>query len=584
MFRLRKIAGVVLVAAIVATGCSGDDRSTDAVATASTGSGQASTEPTTVATEPTTVATEPTTTDVVEPGTTAPVADGAVCSPPEGRAPLEASDVGNQRDWDVVSFDGTVIRAHWFPVDGASADEPAPTVLMGPGWGSPGDVDTESPGFLGAISIKSLRDNGYNVLTWDPRGFGESTGEAQINSPEHEGRDLYQLIDFVASRPEAQLDVDGDPRLGMVGASYGGGIQFITAAADCRVDAIVPIIAWNSLGTSLFKSDVPKLGWANLLLTAAQLGDGQLDPTIDRAAQGANSTGTFEPADAEWFLERGPAELVSTIDVPTLIVQGTVDTLFTLDEAVANYTLLDAAGTEVAMLWYCGGHGTCLTAESDTAEVDRSAIAWLDRWVKDDVSTPEVPGFATVDQFGTLYVADEYPTADGPPITASGSGTLQLTDQGGAGPATPKEGGFDLLSVATLGITPGRATNSVDVPIPAPSAEAFVLGAPLLRLTYSGTVPEGDRPMAVFAQLVDDTDDRVLGNQITPIPLLLDGAEHTLEVPLETVAHLLRPGTSLTLQLVATTVAYAVPRLGGSVDFSGVEVLLPVTTALRPAG
>jgi ABC-2 type transport system ATP-binding protein len=506
------------------------------------------------------------------------------CTPPSGRVPLEASDLGNDRDWDIVSFDGTVLRAQWFPVADASADSPAPTVLMGPGWGSAGDVDVEGDGTAGTVSIGMLLDAGYNVLTWDPRGFGESGGEAQIDSPEFEGRDIQQLIDFVGSRSEAQLDVAGDPRLGMVGASYGGGAQFIAAGTDCRVDAIVPIIAWNSLDTSLFKGGVPKLGWANFLLLAAQFGGGTLDPTITRAAATANSTGTFTDADAQWFIERGPADVVDDIGVPTLIIQGTVDGLFTLDEAVANYTTLRTAGTEVAMLWYCGGHGICLTDEGDTELVAASALAWLDRHVRGDSTAAPVAGFAAVDQFGTVHTAVEWPAADTTPLVASGSGTLDLVETGGSGPATASgAGGFDITAGVILAITPGRATNAVEVVVPAPEAEAFVVGAPMLSLTYSGTVPAGDRPTAVFAQLVDDSTGIVLGNQVTPVPLVLDGTEHTLDIPLETVAHLLRPGSSLTLQLVATTVAYAQPQLGGSVTFSAISITLPVTTALRPA-
>ena len=506
------------------------------------------------------------------------------CTPPSGRVPLEASDLGNDRDWDIASFDGTVIRAHWFPVADASADSAAPTVLMGPGWGSAGDVDVEGDGTAGTVSIGMLLEAGYNVLTWDPRGFGESGGEAQIDSPEFEGRDIQQLIDFVGSRPEAQLDVAGDPRLGMVGASYGGGAQFIAAGTDCRVDAIVPIIAWNSLDTSLFKGDVPKLGWANFLLLAAQFGGGTLDPTITRAAATANSTGTFTDADAQWFIERGPADVVDDIDAPTLIIQGTVDGLFTLDEAVANYTTLRTAGTEVAMLWYCGGHGICLTAEGDTDVVAASAIAWLDRYVRGDSTAAPVAGFATVDQFGALHSGAAFPGDEATSLVASGAGTLQLVEAGGSGPATASgAGGFDITAGVILAITPGRATNAVEVVVPAPEAEAFVVGAPMLSLTYSGTVPADDRPTAVFAQLVDDSTGSVVGNQITPVPLVLDGTEHTLELPLETVAHLLRPGSSLTLQLVATTVAYAQPQLGGSVAFSDISITLPVTTALQPA-
>ena len=36
------------------------------------------------------------------------------------------------------------------------------------------------------------------------------------------------LVDWVAEQPESQLDRDGDPRLGMVGFSYGGAV--VTAA------------------------------------------------------------------------------------------------------------------------------------------------------------------------------------------------------------------------------------------------------------------------------------------------------------------------------------------------------------------
>ena len=47
-------------------------------------------------------------------------------------------------------------------------------------------------------------------------------------------------------------------------------------------------------------------------------------------------------ADAQWFLDRGPGDLVSKITAPTLIEQGTIDTLFTLDEAATNYGILHA--------------------------------------------------------------------------------------------------------------------------------------------------------------------------------------------------------------------------------------------------
>src|SRR4051812_715845 len=258
------------------------------------------------------------------------------------------------RDATVTSFDGTKINAHFFPSGGGGV---APTVMLGAGWASAGAIDEnggDGPA-LGYTGVGTLRNAGYNVLTWDPRGFGSSEGTAEVNSPDFEGRDTQALIDFVAAQPEAQLDAPGDPRLGMSGASYGGGIQLVTAALDPRVDAIVPVIAWHSLVTSLFKSQTPKTGWANLLYVVAQ--PHSLDPHITSANTASQAGKPTSAADEAFFASRGPGDLVGRIKVPTLLIQGTVDTLFTPQEAIDNYKVLRRNGVPVKMLWFCGGAG-----------------------------------------------------------------------------------------------------------------------------------------------------------------------------------------------------------------------------------
>jgi ABC-2 type transport system ATP-binding protein len=84
----------------------------------------------------------------------------------------------------------------------------------------------------------------------------------------------------------------------------------------------------------------------------------------------------------------------------------------------------------------------------------------------------------------------------------------------------------------------------------------------------------------VFAQLVDPATGLVLGNQITPIAVTLDGAEHTTTVPLEMVAYSTKPGARLLLQIVATTVAYRSPRLDGSIEIAA-HLVLPVAANLE---
>jgi hypothetical protein len=48
------------------------------------------------------------------------------------------------------------------------------------------------------------------------------------------------------------------------------------------------------------------------------------------------------------------------------------------------------------------------------------------------------------------------------------------------------------------------------------------------------------------------------------------------------ISHTFANGESVTLQLVASTVAYAPPRFGGSVDFTKIHVALPMAKGLRP--
>ena len=525
--------------------------------------------------------TSPRTAKLTKTSTKAGLATTVRYSPPKCREtrpapPAVVSLSSVQHDYVMTSFDQTEIRFHWYPLEHA-----APTVLMGPGWGEAGATETSGTGLFGDSPIKALQAEGYHVLTWDPRGFGQSTGTITVDSAEAEGRDVQALLDWLATQPNVQLDRPTDPRVGMVGGSYGGGIQIVTAAIDCRVDAIVPTIAWHSLTTSLNKADTVKIGWSNILYSAAARR--QLDPHIRSSYNAGVATGVISAADRAWFASRGPGALLAKVKIPTLFIQGTVDTLFTLDEAVTNYRILRRHGVPTAMLWYCGGHGVCLTDPGDTKRSQTATNAWLKRWLQRDTSVDTGPRVDIIDQHGTRFTAADEPVASGSPLRATGTGTLSLAAEGGSGPSTAKaQSGGPIGGIAT-GIAPASATNAVNVTIRAGAAPSTLVGAPMLSVTYSGTTPPGERPTRIFAQLVDDATGLVLGNQITPIAVILDGRAHKVTVPLEIVAHTLAAGETVTLQLVATTVAYAPPRFGGSIDFTRIGITVPVATGLTKA-
>ena len=231
------------------------------------------------------------------------------------------------------------------------------------------------------------------MLTWDSRGFGESGGTVTVDSKDFEGRDVQALLDWLADQPEATLDGPNDPRVGMHGVSYAGGIELVSAAIDDRIEAIAPSIAWHSLLTSLYKEETVKGGWSSVLYAAGQA-SGRLDPHIQSAFVSGTTTGKLSAEDRAWFESRGPGDaLVRRIRVPTLLLQGTADTLFTTSEAIRNYEILRRNRVPVKMMWFCGGHGTCLTGTGPAGHFEGRVIAWLRKYVAMRQSTPIGPGF-----------------------------------------------------------------------------------------------------------------------------------------------------------------------------------------------
>ena len=166
----------------------------------------------------------------------------------------------------------------------------APAILLAHGFGETKNAVRPQ--------AEQLARAGFAVLTWSARGFGKSTGQIALDSPDYEVKDVEQLIGWLARQPRVLLDHPGDPRVGIAGASYGGGIALLAAAYDHRVDAIVPQITWNNLATALFpdaagggpQDGVFKKQWAGLLFTQGSVGFGAAGQRT--AGQGTSGQGT----------------------------------------------------------------------------------------------------------------------------------------------------------------------------------------------------------------------------------------------------------------------------------------------------
>jgi ABC-2 type transport system ATP-binding protein len=150
-----------------------------------------------------------------------------------------------------------------------------PVILLAHGFGETKDAVRPKAQYLARA--------GYAVLTWSARGFGASTGQIALDSPDYEVKDVEQLVSWLARQPRVLLDHPGDPRAGIAGTSYGGGIALLAAAYDHRIDAVVAGSTWNNLAASLFPdaaaggspaAGVFKKQWTGLLFTQGSVGFG----------------------------------------------------------------------------------------------------------------------------------------------------------------------------------------------------------------------------------------------------------------------------------------------------------------------
>ena len=67
----------------------------------------------------------------------------------------------------------------------------------------------------------------------------------------------------------------------------------------------------------------------------------------------------------------------------------------------------------------------------------------------------------------------------------------------------------------------------------------------------------------------------VVGNLVTPVPVTLDGGSHTVTIPLEAMTYTVKPGDSLTLQIVASATPYQSFTSFGGINVSSVTLSLP---------
>lgn len=268
--------------------------------------------------------------------------------------------------------DGTEIAFTAFLPE-LAAGETAPLIIHGHGWSLSRvkDFNTSNPvtGFIqteiSSVVSKRAWENGYFVISFDQRGWGESGGDVAMMDPDLEGLDVATLIDWAEENFGEHLARQGDdPVVGSIGLSYGGGFQTIGSAVDNRFDAIVPVITWHDLRYSLNPGGVPKAVWAAFLVLAGAP-TSQFSLTADLYEALVLGATTLELPE-ELITKLYNNSLISfcegredgrgTPDVDAFFVQGAHDVLFNATEASMNHSCLKAAGNDSRLLIQRDGH------------------------------------------------------------------------------------------------------------------------------------------------------------------------------------------------------------------------------------
>ncbi|MFT6345321.1 MAG: pimeloyl-ACP methyl ester carboxylesterase [Paraglaciecola sp.] len=256
----------------------------------------------------------------------------------------------------VTSFDGTEIAVTIYQPT-LKQGQPAPLLMYSHGWGGSRSTDLSEADSLTKTARKAW-DSGYFVLTFDQRGFGDSGGQANSQDPAIEGRDVQTLLDFAEGIMSPHLAYfKGDPLVGGIGLSYGGGFQLIGSSIDPRFDALVPAMTWHDLPYSLSPERVPKTLWLSLLSGLARENQA---PWVTQA-YAESLTGTTSEEGVRRLASNGlkaycKPDGLGVPKVDALFIQGVNDTLFNLNEANWNYECLRNAGNDAYLLVTKGGH------------------------------------------------------------------------------------------------------------------------------------------------------------------------------------------------------------------------------------
>jgi uncharacterized protein len=216
------------------------------------------------------------------------------------------------------------------PAGLASADK-LPGILMVPGWGG-------SKANLLRGYAPQFADQGYVVMVFDYKGWGESNGPLllteslpageisekltvevthvrQVVDPLSKLEDIRAALNYLAG--DANVDADN---IGIWGTSLGGGLALVTAAGEPRIKALV-----SQIGAVDSRTNYAELPDAMVQDWEIQLARGEIGPY---PGPEWGTPGLRGVPDLVRMKRYDPAAVWSDISVPTLVIDAESEELF----------------------------------------------------------------------------------------------------------------------------------------------------------------------------------------------------------------------------------------------------------------
>jgi fermentation-respiration switch protein FrsA (DUF1100 family) len=317
---------------------------------------------------------------------------------PDDPSKLLQADPGRREP---ISFksDGNRLAGHLYRPPQAASGESTPGIVM------TGPVSSVKEQTLPHYAER-FADAGYTVLTFDPRGFGESEGEPRFHY------DPWQIVsDYVNAAAYLMTRDEVDPQqVAVVGVCMGGGYALATAARERRLAACVSIAGGYDIGGT-FQRVMGAEGLAAYMRLANELhdrqrrsGEFQYIPTVAKELSDDVPVAIMPLPEAYSYYQRTSRDHAPTwsakttaaslepyltfnaisqaplvAPTPLLIVHGTTDVALLPELAQAAY---DAAVGPKELIWIeTHNHIELYDQDPYVSEAVGNVLRWLDRVV-----------------------------------------------------------------------------------------------------------------------------------------------------------------------------------------------------------